>query len=92
MQLQNLTKGGSMFTVPPMLNMNSNASSASVQQADVQANATLQSRFPGWSFLNGQYNADGKPQKAHMEDRSGRMWTVWFNTTGHITHIAQGNQ
>jgi hypothetical protein len=74
------------------MNMNSNTNVATIRQADAQANTTLQGRFPGWAFVNGQYYANGKPHKAHIKDRSGRIWTVWFNANEQITHIAQGNQ
>jgi hypothetical protein len=72
-----------MFTIPSMM---STSNSATVMQADVQANTALQNRFPGWTYVNGQYYTNGKPHKAHIKDHSGQIWTVWFNANEQITH------
>jgi hypothetical protein len=84
-------KGGFMFTAPLAIDTNSHMR-AQVVQADTQANLELQSRFPTWAFMSGQYNANGEPYKAHIRDREGRIWTVWFGPNDQITRVAQDNQ
>lgn len=60
--------------------------------ADAQANGQLQEHFPGWTFINGQYYSNGDPYKAHVLDREGRVWTVWFGSNDQITRVVQGNE
>jgi hypothetical protein len=79
-----------MFTAPQM--PNNTTTNSSEYQTNAQMGSTLQGRFPGWSFVNGQYSANGQPEKVHVKDSSGRTWTVWFNGDEQISHVVEGNQ
>ena len=80
-----------MSTVSPAINTNSNTN-AQATQADMQADSEARGRFPGWTFLNGQYRVNGDPYKAHIRDPAGRTWTVWFGRSDQITRVTQGNR
>lgn len=80
-----------MFTAPPTIPTN-NQESTAVHQADTEANTDLRGRFPGWTFLSGQYYANGDPYMAHIRDREGRIWTVYFGMNDQITRVVQGDQ
>lgn len=35
---------------------------------------------------------NGDPYKAHIRDRDGRIWMVWFGSNEQIIRIVQGDQ